>query len=327
MTQINVTNLMAIPFLDHSTLQGRFLCSLSFYDGEWHSWTDVGGKMVKMQMWPAEAVYFGTSAEQQTDICFHFLDAVAQKLSFLPLGRTLFALQDDVFNLSASLAKVRLLHGAKKDTKNGISRMVATEVEYLIGVCRTVFDLWQRNVLKTLWNKIELLDPKTKKKVLPDSYRGMVLNDKSLRTVEELTESYGIPTPLAECYARSADFFLDLRKLRDNIIHLGSSVQIIFEGENGFLISEKQVPFRGLSIWHPEEREPNDLVPLLPALAYVVWRTLGTCDEFSRTIEQIFQLPPPIVPEMSLYLRGYFNDILIQSLDDTRCRVSPVLQT
>jgi hypothetical protein len=43
--------------------------------------------------------------------------------------------------------------------------------------------------------------------------------------------------------------------------------------------------------------------------------------EFSRTIERIFQLPPPIVPKMSLYLRGYFNDILMQSLEDTRRRV------
>jgi len=29
-----------------------------------------------------------------------------------------------------------------------------------------------------------------------------------------------------------------------------------------------------LSIWQPEEREPNDLVPLMPALSYVIWRTL-----------------------------------------------------
>ena len=31
MTQINVANLAAIPFLDHSDLQGRFLGSLAAY--------------------------------------------------------------------------------------------------------------------------------------------------------------------------------------------------------------------------------------------------------------------------------------------------------
>jgi hypothetical protein len=324
MTQI--ANFAAIPFLDHSNLQGRFLCSLFFYNGEWHSWIEAGDRIVKAQMWPAEAMYFGTSPELQTDIGFHFLDTIAQKLSFLPLSRTLFGIQDDVFNLSASLAKVRLLHEAKKDIKNGISRMVATEVEYMHGVCRSLFDLWQ-HVLITVWNNIELLDAKTKKKELPNSYRRMLFEANKLRTVDDLTERFGIPAPLAECYVRSAGFFVDLRKLRDNVIHLGSSVQVIFEGENGFLISEKEVPFRGLSIWHPEEREPNDLVPLLPALAYVVWRTLGTCDEFSRTIARIFLLPPPIVPKMSLYLRGYFNDILMHSLEDTRRRAVPELQT
>ena len=63
---------------------------------------------------------------------------------------------------------------------------------------------------------------------------------------------------------------------------MAKRVQVIFEGKSGFLISKKHVPFQGLSIWNPEEREPNDLVPLLPALAYVVWRTLSTCDDFSR---------------------------------------------
>jgi hypothetical protein len=151
----------------------------------------------------------------------------------------------------------------------------------------------------------------------------MVFDAEKLRTADELTERFGIPAPLAQCYVESASFFVDLRKLRDNVIHLGSSVQIIFEGENEFLISQKQVPFRELNIWRPEEREPNDLVPLQPALAYVVWRTLGTCDAFSRTIEKIFSLPTAIVPTMHLYLRGYFNDILKRSLDDINRRLAP----
>jgi hypothetical protein len=35
MTKMDVSKLAAIPFLDHAELQGRFLCSLLFYDGKW----------------------------------------------------------------------------------------------------------------------------------------------------------------------------------------------------------------------------------------------------------------------------------------------------
>lgn len=326
MTRMDVLKLATIPFLNHSGLQGRFLCSLLFYDRKWHAWIEVGDQLFETQMWPAEAVYFGTAPELETDICFHFMDIIAQKLSFLPLGRALFALQDDIFNLSASLAKIQFLHERKKDLKTGVSRMVATEVEYMHGVCRSIFDLWQE-VLVALWKSIKLHDASTKKKELKKSYREMLFSSGKLRTVDELMVRFGIPSPLAECYIRSADFFADLRKFRDNVVHQGSSVQVIFEGESGFLISKKRVPFRGLNIWQPEERKPNDLVPLMPALAYVIWRTLGTCDDFARTIESIFQLAPPIVPKMKLFLRGYFNETLVHSLEDTRRRLSAEAQT
>jgi hypothetical protein len=297
MTQMDVRKLAEIPFLNHSDLQGRFLCSLMFYDGQWHAWIDAGDQVFKTQMWPAEAVYFGASPELQTDMYFYFMDIIAQRLSFLPLGHALFALQDDVFNLSASLAKIQLLHERKQDLKGGVSRMVVTEMEYMHAVCRSIFDLWQE-VLIAVWKSVRLPDSKALKK----SYREMIFSSGQPRTVDELTTRFTIPMALAECYVRSADFFADLRKLRDNIIHQGASVPVIFEGENGFLISERRIPFRELRMWRSEEQEPNGLVPLMPALAYVIRRTLGTCDDFAQTLARIFRLAPPLVPNMKLFL-------------------------
>jgi hypothetical protein len=51
------------------------------------------------------------------------------------------------------------------DLNTGVSRMVATEFEYMHGVCRSIFDLWQE-VLVALWKNIKLLDATTKKKEL-----------------------------------------------------------------------------------------------------------------------------------------------------------------
>jgi hypothetical protein len=122
-----------ITFLNHAELSGRTLFSTLFFDGKWHAWIEAGDQLLHSQMWPAEAMYFGTVPEQETDICLHFLDMMGQMLNYLPVGRLFFGLRDDVFNLSASLAKIRLLHRTRKEHKTGVSRMVATEVEYLHG--------------------------------------------------------------------------------------------------------------------------------------------------------------------------------------------------
>jgi hypothetical protein len=98
---------------------------------------------------------------------------------------------------------------------------------------------------------------------------------------------------------------------------------MIFNGDDGLLITATHVPFRSLDIWRSEEKHPNDLVPLQPALNYVIYRTLAICDEFSRTLEIIFQLPPRIVPNFTLYLRGYFDEALACALVDTDGRLRP----
>src|SRR6266699_1093420 len=229
MTSIEVSKLAAIPFLDRRVLAGRVLYSLTFYNGEWRAWLETGGQLIEMKMWPAETIYFGSKPEVPTDIYFHFLDIIAQQICFEEMTKPFFALQDDIFNLSASLAKIELLHDARKTIKEGTSRMARTEIEYIHGVCRSIFDLWQAIILK-LWNSIQPIGTKHKKKPLKESYRDMVFTGETIRTSEDLERRFGVPTALADCYVHSAAFFADLRKFRDNLVHRGSSVQIVFDG-------------------------------------------------------------------------------------------------
>jgi hypothetical protein len=320
MTQIDPAQLASIPFLDHTELHGRFLCSTMFYDGEWHSWINAGGQIFKTQMWPAETAYFGTRAEQPTDICLHFLDLMAQRLNCYPISRQLFALQDDVYNMAASLAKIQHLHQSRKDFKSGVARLVATELEYLHSVCRSIFDLWQE-VLVTVWANIRLLDPATKRRQLKKSYADMLFSANKPRTAQELADWFGIPNPLAECYTRSREFFGDLRKFRDRVIHHGGGPQTIFESDDGFLMVASRMPFKGPALWRPDEFHPNDLVPLQPVVNYAIYRTMAICTEFSQTLEQIFQLPPPIVPKFQLQLRGYFDAVLVSAFEDIEARL------
>jgi hypothetical protein len=327
-TKVNIAELSKIPFLNHTQMGGRFLCSTVFFDGEWRAWIDAGEQLIATRMWPAESVYFGKSAEKETDFRFHFLDLMGQRLNYLPITRQMFGLQDDVFNLSASLAKIRLLHRTRNDHKSGASRMVATEVEYLYGVCRSVFDLLQE-VIAILWGSIKLRDDTVKKQQLKSkSYGDIILHDGKLRTVEELSKRFpGFPPPLIDCYVRSGVFFSELRDFRNKIAHQGAGVQVVFDGEDDFEISENRLPFSEMNIWQDADRRPNGLVPLMPALGFMIYRTLECCDYFSQTIENIFTLPPLMVPNFYLFLRGYFNEELAVALNDIQARLAAKAQT
>ena len=324
---VELSQLAKIPFLSHENLPGRVLFSTLFFDGEWHAWIEAGGQVLPTRMWPAESIYFGTKPERETDILLHFMNLMGQQLNYLPIAKLFFGLQDDVFNISASLTKIRLLHRTRNEHKTGTSRLVASEVEYLHGVCRSIFDLWQ-GVIVVLWDSITLVDTSVKKKQLKKSYREMVFESNKLRTVKEMVERFpGLPPPLADCYVRSGRFFADLRKFRDGIIHQGAGVQVIFDGQDDFMISENRVPFREMNIWNEKEKQPNGLVPLTPALGLVIYRTLEICDYFSETIGSVFKLPPPIVPNFVILLRGYFNEELARVVTDIQQRLVPEPQT
>lgn len=66
---------------------------------------------------------------------------------------------------------------------------------------------------------------------------------------------------------------------------------------------------------------PNDLVPLLPALALIIHGTFAACEDFACVFLRHFRLLKPIVPGMSLFMRGYFNDALHDALRDGNERV------
>lgn len=321
MASIDLSKLSIIPYLDIRNLQGRFISTLLFYDaGSWRMWISAGDQLVEIKAWPAESFYFAVEPESPTDIYFHFLDFIAQRASFSKLQKPILGLRDDVFNLSASLAKISHLNTTSEIIGLGASRMAVTEIEYLFSVCRSVFDLLQE-IASGLWEAIKLHDSSVNKKPLKETFSKMVIFQGRASTEQELIERFGLPKPLAAYYARNAGFFMTLREFRDNIIHRGSQVQTIFSGETEFLIQQSLKPFSDMAIWSEEEKQPNDLVPLFPALCVVVQKTLSACEDFSSTIEQVIQFPPQIAPNMRFFMRGYFNEMFAAALDDANRRL------
>jgi len=319
-----VSEITAIPYLDPRETTDRFLSSTSFYDnGAWRTWAPVEGpgqQVVEIKAWPAESFYYGRTAEKPSDFESGFLTFLAQRVNYRGLSRYLTSIQDDVLNLSTALAKLDLIFrtGSSHD---GSIRMAATEVEYILLVCRSLFDLLQE-LLAKLWAKVTLIDPAARKKALKDTFSKMVLFDNKLLLAGDIAERYALPLVLAECYARHSPIFEKIRQFRDNLVHGGSRVDTIFRGGEDFLIRKRLGPFLNLGIWRDDEIEPNELGPLKPALALIIRGTLAACEDFALTLQGCLQFGGATVPGMNLYIRGYYNAELLQALMDADQRLA-----
>lgn len=324
---IPISELDSIPFLDTTDLGDRFLTTLTFYDDDqWHMWLPVGAnrdKIQKIQGFPAEMPYFGRTAEGRNDLYFLFLDCLVQRACFPGMDKPLNAITDDVQNLSASLAKLDLLFRSRKDVTEGLNRMAATEVEYIVVVCRSLFDFLQEFMCK-LWQRIDLLDNSIHRQSLKKSFRQMIEFNGKPADADGIASRFGLPQNIAGCYEHGAEVFRSLKNLRDNIVHHGSSVPQIFVGDQCFLISEKRFPFTNMLSWEDHEREPNNLVPLLPAIQTLIYRTLATCNDFILETTKVIQLPKPIAPNMHLFLRGFFMSNLRTAIETGVARTQKI---
>jgi hypothetical protein len=225
-----------------------------------------------------------------------------------------------LFNLSASLAKITHIHNTKDVIGVGAARMVITEVEYIFSVCRSMIDLFQEIAAK-IWERVKLFEePRHPKKKLKKSFSGMICFEGRLSTSEELQARFGLPVAWADFYLLHADFFLQIKTFRDNIIHSGSQFQTVYPGEDGYLLNFNSSPFVGMSVWSEQERQGGGCVPLMPALAMVAYQTISICDSFSRLVDGTLKQEEPMVPGMYLFIRGFFDDHFTAVLEDARRR-------
>ncbi|MFM0292242.1 hypothetical protein P0D68_03715 [Paraburkholderia sp. RL17-380-BIE-A] len=325
MAQIDSSQVATIPFIDSVRLHGRFLSSTLFYDdNRWRLWTAADGRFFELKIVePLEMFYFARDAQSEHDLYFHLLDFVAQRAAFPDVKHAITGMMDDFLNLTTTVPKIELLHASRAKIGHGINRMVTTEIEYLFSICRGLFDLLQE-VIGGLWNRVQLREPSTVKKPLKKSFNEMVTYEGKPTTRESLQARFGLPEMLADMYIRTSGFFRDLRQMRDNLVHRGTSVQTIFSDDHDFLISGHLRPFESMAIWRDEEKRPNGLVPLLPALSTMIYGTLSACGAFSHALEATIGFPTPLVPEMRLFLRCPLGERFLVSMRDSGVRATPV---
>jgi hypothetical protein len=300
--------LQKIPFLAKPITMDRLIPCLYFYvEGEWHCWLVAGPELHKIKMFPVESNYFGDKPERETDQLFPLLDFIAQRALVPEVGMFFYGIWNDYQSLAATLAKLKLFF-EMKGGKYEVRRFVQTEAEYIILVCRSLFDLLQE-MISVYWSRIAFPDKKTKK--LPKSFADVVRAGDTVRSASDIQAKYDLPEPMAQWYAKHADFFLKLRAMRDRLVHSGANaVEMLFVADNGFAISKELRPFCDLYQW-PEGCEIlNGLVPLRPVLCLLIQRVLDACCDFAAMIQTLVQFPTEMAPGLRLYSRGCFDQEL-----------------
>ncbi len=311
--KINIerSELAKIPFIDGANIGERVLTTLTFFDEDkWHFWIPTPDGLHFLLGQPVEGDYFAKSREAESDVYLEFLNFMAQRACWLDALKPISGIQCDIHNLGASLAKIELFYEESSKRKTEVTRFVSTEIEYIFGVCRSLFDLLQETI-GSIWGRIRLVDTTIMKKNLPSSFRKMVMSDRDRMSSEQIEEKWSIPRALADYYYRQGEFFEILRSYRDRISHHGHDLKFLFVTEKGFAVSADAEPFSRFDVWNEEHMQTNRLASLRPVLAHIITETLRACEEFTWVIQSIVEFPPEIAPGYKLFLRGHHTAQLL----------------
>lgn len=136
-------------------------------------------------------------------------------------------------------------------------------------------------------------------------------------TANDLQNKYGLSPRWARFYSQEADFFLNLRKLRNDIEHGGLTPEVIFATHKGFAVEAESKIFLafGKGIWKEETFLPNKLAPLKPVLAHIIGSTLRSMHNFAEAITQEIGFAEELAPGYRVFMRGHYINRLAKLND------------
>jgi hypothetical protein len=312
MNSVTLDELKKVPYLNTDALAGRVVNLMPFWDGErWHQWVDTPSGLVEIKIIDAvEADYLAISPANPSDVLIPFVEFMWQRASFSEICPFIRGISEDFHNMGTSIAKLRYFFRSRDSLRSvEVTRFAATEVEYLVVLCRAVFDLLQEAVATTWQQHICLtnLDAEKQRRAhkLPDTFSKMVLrNKKECMTIEEIERRFGIPPPVAKAYFEHAPFFSSLRNMRDDIIHGGSGMGVVFVTEKGFCVQREAKPYSLYRSWTREHDYGNNLVSILPWIANIIVQTIEACNAIIFALASVVLFPSEIAPGLHVFVRG-----------------------
>lgn len=308
-----------LPHVDSTKLGGRVVSLVPVWDGEtWKTWLPVeNGKLIRLSIVDvARSHYLAKTAAHEEDIYIPFLEFLWQHMSWPAVAREVSGIQQDIHLMATSATKLEHFHAAREMIGSSlIATFVNSEVEHLLVVARSTFDLLQA-ALACLWkDHVRLLDPTMEKhrrqRPMPPEFSKVVLHGEVLRSAEQIAERYSVPSVMAAMYAKHGPFFQSLRKARNHVVHFGKTPDSVFATERGFCVDPKAPYFKDFP-WSEEHFYNENIVTLVPWVARLVCGTLEACSDIILSLNGQIEFPPAIAPGYRLFLRDPANPALMR---------------
>ncbi len=307
--RLTIEELRTVSYLNVEHLGDRTVNLMSLWDGEnWRMWFPTPAGLVEGKVVDTvEGDYVAVTPAKPSDLFIPFVDLMWQQASWPEICPVISAISDDFHNMGTSVAKLRHFFECRVRLQPGVTRRFAsTELEYIVILSRTVFDLLQEIISQVWKSRVKLLDEKAearrRSRALPDTFSKLVLYEKErLKTADEIEKQYQLPSPLANAYVQIAPFFSRLRDIRDDIIHGGRAFGAVFDTERGFCVNPKTAPFASFQGWRPEHHYNENIASVLPWVADIILQTIQACNVVMSTFASIIALPPKL-PQITMFL-------------------------
>jgi hypothetical protein len=316
--------LREVPYLNVDVIGDRVVNLMPMWDGQqWLVWLAGDGQLDRTVALGAQYVdYVAAEPFDPSDLYVPFVEFLWQRASWPEVCPLVTAIMDDFHHMATCVAKLRYFTDHADEVPDLLlPRFAETELEYLLTLARSVFDLLQEMVSR-IWPHFRILDQATgdylAPKQLATTFSRFVLVDSRCRTIEEMVDRWGISAEIADAYVQSAGSFLGLRTARDRIMHSGKRLGTLFATERGFCVNPGESPFDQFEGWQESDHYNDAVVSVLPWIAYVVMQTMAACARITDVLAQQLVFPDEVAPGYRMFVRAPTTEHLSSVLDVTR---------
>ncbi len=292
-----------VPYITRIPQDGRSVPLQPFYDRTDNSWKEFipdGSRLTCIPASPVESSYFSEAiANSERDMYLKLADTIIRSFSYQSAMDIRFQITTRIIYSAVVLEKYFLSLLRYRSTKDMLlTDLIVTDLEYLLGNARTIYDLVQK-LFSDLWRRETDLN-------LPNSFREVVQKPR-----EYLQSRYRLPDAMIGYYLSSKEFFFKMRTIRDTIFHFSATMppqRFVFCYEDGFAIKKSNGfpdPLsQSFDIWPQEKIKPNGHVSVLALISYLNKKVLENTDDFSDALVQTISPPPAIIDSYKIFLRS-----------------------
>lgn len=288
-----------------------------FWDGE--TWQPIyapnqNGILIPLQTigGPISGNYYAKSINREDDIYFPFLNTLWQQGAYKGMIPYIRALDNAVIKLGVLVAQMVQNYYNRKRIPFSTD-FITVHVEHFLITVRSIFDFFYECIIELLKRH----PSRDKKPNLPEKLSKFILKGGQSADIGNISKKYDLPYDFVELYTHQASFFIQIRKLRDRIIH-GSrqNLQTIFEMPKGYGFSKSQVPF---SEFHEIKNKQVDgnIASLIPLLGHIIKVIFQSCNRLIELLFKKYNFLPEISPQNLLISRQPYNYYIKIFLEDT----------